>query len=117
MHLSDGSKRPASDRYANDIQLLPFDPNSGQQTISRKPLITVGSSSYEPYRAEAVERESWQSKPDARVPRGWPTVPQRLSSRDPFYFIIAITDLLITLLPFMFIGEHSLDPHVLPFES
>jgi hypothetical protein len=106
MHLNDRHRRPESGPYASDIQLLPvrnLDP--GQQPISRKPLITVGSSSYEPYRAEVVGRETWQSKEGARVPRGWPTVPQRLSTRGPFYFIVAITDFLLTLSPFMFVGE------------
>lgn len=73
-----------------------------------KPLSAVGSPSYEPYRVEVVGREAWQSKEDARVPRGWPRVPQKLARRGPFYFIVAFTNVLVTLSPLMFIGGHLL---------
>jgi hypothetical protein len=107
MHLNDRHNTSASSQFASEIQLLPVDsPNLGHQPTSTKPLGAVGSSSYEPYRVEVVGRETWQSKEDTRIPRGWPRVPQKLGRKGPFYSIVAFTDVLLTLSPLMFIGEH-----------
>src|ERR1700722_20102790 len=109
MHLNGRRNTSASSQFASEIQLLPVDsPNPGQQPTSMKPLSAVRSSSYEPYRVQVAGRETWQSKEDARVPRGWPRVPQNLARRGPFYFIVAFTDFLLTLSPLMFIGERLL---------
>jgi hypothetical protein len=117
MPFNDRNRMPASGQYASDIQLLPVNnSNPGQQRIPRKPLITVGSSSYEPYQAEVIGRETCQSRDDVRVPRSWPTVPQRLSNKGPFYFIVAVANLLVTLSPLMFIGECRFGRHVLSFK-
>jgi hypothetical protein len=109
MHPNDRHNMSASSQFGSEIRLLPVgSPNPAQQPTSMEPLGAVGSPSYEPYRVDVVGRETWQSKEDAQVPRGWPRVPQNLARRGPFYSILALTDFLLTLSPSMFIGEHLL---------
>src|SRR3954447_26261169 len=53
-------------------KLLPVQgSNTSQQSMHKKSLITVRSSSYVSYPADVVGQEAWESK-DARIPRGWP---------------------------------------------
>jgi hypothetical protein len=69
MHLNDRHRRPESGPYASDIQLLPvrnLDP--GQQPISRKPLITVGSLEY----PEVGPRSRKGYLPEVHSTLSWP---------------------------------------------
>lgn len=77
------------------------------RTVPRKDVAMAKLSSYEQYRAETFAPEVWESAEDLRDPRSWPRFPQRIQRGGPIFFLIVVTDLVVTLTPLVFLGRSA----------
>ena len=97
----------------DNIRLLPVsDPSNSpadpQRTIPRKPVpkMSVNDMSYEPHRPIGSTPEVSDYKNEPKRPHNWPSMPTRLGRRDGMFIAVFTTDLIITFVPVVFLGEH-----------
>ncbi len=106
-------QRPSFESYDSDIRLLPISSPAvpkifDRHRIARKPIANTTNSFYEAYHTVPPAPEvTWKAIDDVRTLRGWPSIPQRLGDRGPMSLLIVLTDIVLTLLPLVFIGEYA----------